>query len=453
MKAASVLFLVSLSSSAFGYYAFDSHATGMHTLQGQGVWQDRDGAKGSYLVQMQVEHQSLDRALVLTTYLVQNKTYTLASTLVKNQQNASYFDVIVEGEKSGDGYCVALPSAGVGALACHLECNHGETKFEGSLVIEKNKIERISSMVLPSGKKLVLKDTLNVAVGSSNFGLEMGAPAKGGKEPIKASKEPVKASKEPIAAPKGGKVPAQVQQAQEPIDQQPMDQQPVDQKPMDQQPMDQQPMDQQPVDQKPMDQQAQVQKPLDQTQLGDGGAAVSNDDGELRRDTLDPFAGELRSRPMRREDGGAMQGQGIQQASTASDAGEQDDDDNGDDAAAAAAASQNLQQSQGPVAQAPVKGGKDQGGKAAPAQAPVQQGGKDQGGKAAPAQAPVQQGGKDQGGKAAPVQQGGKAANVAADGQSDATERRAPHSYSDDYREQIRRQILAQQEYLRRNGR
>ncbi len=173
MKVVSVLVMISLSASAYGNFVFDSHAAGTHTLQGLGTWQDVDGAKGSYLVQLQLQHLAADQALISATYMVQNKTYNMGAVVVQSKTNSNFFEVLSEGVKTGEGYCLPYPTADAKGKFCKIACEHNNIKFDGSLVANNGKVERLGSMILPSGRKIVLRDSLTLVPSSSSvMGLE-----------------------------------------------------------------------------------------------------------------------------------------------------------------------------------------------------------------------------------------------------------------------------------------
>lgn len=114
--------------------------------QGQGRWQDGQGQTGRYNIITTVQSN-----VITSTYTFGEKTkiYEFEAKAAPN----SRFDVYVNGDKAGEGYCMSIQ--------CHYEVSFEDTVIEETLTFYKDNLYRIGSKLV-DGKNMTWEESLQI---------------------------------------------------------------------------------------------------------------------------------------------------------------------------------------------------------------------------------------------------------------------------------------------------
>lgn len=129
-----VAVLVLASSTAWGMTNIPDGA-----YQGQGRWNDNQGQNGSYDVTASVKS-----GVITSKYTTAGQTEIYEFEAKAGSHGT--FEVLVAGQKVGDGYCMSVQ--------CHYAISYGDTKLEETMTFYQDHFYRIGSKLV-NGQKLV----------------------------------------------------------------------------------------------------------------------------------------------------------------------------------------------------------------------------------------------------------------------------------------------------------
>ena len=136
------------------YIFSDHHHPKKWTLKGHGHWMKSCGKTGDYNVRVKGSHD--ERGLRLTqTFSHGEKSWSVSYMLLKKENG--FFDVVMKGEKVGDGYCVK----GHNSKTCHHHYTHKGHEVEVTAHMMGHRVHRMGS-VKHDGKVMKFKDRLRM---------------------------------------------------------------------------------------------------------------------------------------------------------------------------------------------------------------------------------------------------------------------------------------------------
>jgi len=156
MKTLIISAMMFAATSAFGYFLDTGKE---HHLSGHGRWKTDAGEHGHYHVDLTILREEGGKVSLIESLRTDNEqmqyTYQLAKT------DHGFFDVLVDGNKVGGGYCFHI--AHHGAKVCHLQSTVNDVSTESTLHFELNKVKVHRMGSFPhAGGTIAWRDHLHV---------------------------------------------------------------------------------------------------------------------------------------------------------------------------------------------------------------------------------------------------------------------------------------------------